>query len=60
MNKSHSWILLENPRNGKVKIHACSDCGAMKLSNTDFVSECKPRTTLSKSLKGWKQPDLAA
>ena len=55
MKKSHNWILLENPRNGKIQIKACSDCGTMKSLNAQVIVECKPREAVTRSLVGWKE-----
>ncbi|MBX2847595.1 MAG: hypothetical protein KTR16_04695 [Acidiferrobacterales bacterium] len=60
MKKSHNWVTLENPRNGKIQIRACSDCGAMKMSSAHVVSECKPRATSTRPLAGWKQKTVQA
>ncbi len=60
MKKSHNWVTLENPRNGKIQIRACSDCGAMKLSESQVVSECARRVMPTRPLAGWKQASLEA
>ena len=39
MKKSHNWITFVNPRNGKVRIEACSHCGTMNMPLTANI-EC--------------------
>ncbi len=43
MTKTHNWITYVNPRNGKVRVKACSLCGIMNMPLT-ANSECNLNT----------------
>lgn len=60
MKKMHNWVTLENPRNGKIQIRACSDCGTMKMFDSQVVSDCKPKAMPNRSLAGWKEKSVQA
>ena len=56
--KEHKWAAYYNPRNGKVRINACSRCGTAK----DFVTSlmhCEGNTASQQEHRitkmGWKE-----
>lgn len=58
MKKSHNWVTLENPRNGKIQVRVCTKCGSMK-SPLSTASDCKTKSQKQRSLGGWTQVQIA-
>ena len=50
----HKWTLFYSPRNGRISIQACSECGIAK-GVVKESHECTPASKLKKGarLKGW-------
>jgi len=58
MKQSHNWVLLEDHRNGKTQVYACSNCGVMKFANSPLVAECEPKKPSLRSLSDQKQASV--
>ena len=56
IKQKHSWVTFYNPRNGRVQISACSNCGMAKDPRAQFV-ECKVKSVEDHGMKkmGWEE-----
>lgn len=52
-SKSHDWMTYVNPRNGKIRITACSKCGSI---NVPLIAnrECSQSRSESSRLTSWR------
>jgi len=49
----HQWVIFRNPRNGRVKVHGCAKCGAIRNAVTD-ADKCVSNSPNQLMLAGWK------
>ena len=61
INEKHIWVTFYNPRNGRVRISACTKCGVAKDPRAHLV-ECEVKTIESHGMRkmGWEELPLYA
>ena len=61
INEKHIWVTFNNPRNGKVRISACTHCGMAKDPRAHLVS-CEIKSSELHGMKkmGWEEMPVAA
>ncbi len=52
MKKSHNWETFVNPRNGKVRIKACTQCGSINIPLVADL-ECNMSSSKPGRLADW-------
>ena len=51
---SHDWVVFSNPRNGKIRITACRECGTMLRGSANYRS-CEGQEKRHPIIaRGWK------